>query len=261
MDAEQKAPNQLQVALQSTLFWGCIGAVMAIVLMVIAAMMHDVRWVLAFAWPFAVFAAWEFARTCLDRKTAIWIATGIAAVVSGAFLGWLYFALAPAEPVVVKLPSSEPVRESAPQKPVATPTPAKPRLASTYKKMILICDLPRSGKTLSKKEKQAEWNRYADVMEKIFGYSVKSTVGDDELTLAVTPKQAELSPTYPVMGQTFFIKRSGDQLFVTITNEVDNVFGLIFALAIVDPEEAVAKQIIEKVEQLVHAQPGKCKFV
>jgi lysylphosphatidylglycerol synthetase-like protein (DUF2156 family) len=95
MGEEQKAQSQLQLAIQSTAFWGCVGAFMAIVLMVVAAMMHDVRWVLAFAWPFAVFAAWEFARTCSSRKRIVNSVTGISVIVTGALLGWLYLALAP----------------------------------------------------------------------------------------------------------------------------------------------------------------------
>jgi hypothetical protein len=97
----------------------------------------------------------------------------------------------------------------APPTPAPLPMPPRPRLASTYKKMILVCDAPRSGKTLSKKEKQAEWNKYADLMEKIFGYSVKSTVGDDEVTLAIAPKQ-EVTSAIPITRQTYFIKRVGD---------------------------------------------------
>jgi hypothetical protein len=82
MGEEQAAPPWYQ----STLFWGCVGAFLAIVLTVLAAMMHDVRWVLAFAWPFAAFAAWEFARTYFSRKIVIWTTTGIVALVSGFFL-------------------------------------------------------------------------------------------------------------------------------------------------------------------------------
>jgi hypothetical protein len=62
-------------------------------------------------------------------------------------------------------------------------------------------------------------------MGKIFGFSVKRTVEDDEF--AVKPKQAR--PTL-VTEQTFFIKRAGDQVFVTITNEADNFFGVLLAL-------------------------------
>jgi hypothetical protein len=40
---------------QSTLLWGCIGAFLAIVLTVVAAMMKDIRWLLFVAWPFAIF--------------------------------------------------------------------------------------------------------------------------------------------------------------------------------------------------------------
>jgi hypothetical protein len=88
-------------------------------------------------------------------------------------------------------------------------------------------------------------------MEKIFGFSAKRTVEDDEF--AVRPKQAQ--PTL-VTEQTFFIKRAGDQVFVTITNEADNFFGVLLAL-----EETTAKQTKDEIERLVHVEPRKCKFV
>ncbi len=163
---------------------------------------------------------------------------------------------------VLNAPAVLVATETLPAPPASRPTPppAKPRLASTYKKMILVCDSPKPAKTMSKKEKQAEWDKYADLMEKIFGYSVKSRVGDDEVTFSITLKP-EAEAAFPIQGQTYLIKRAGDKLFVSITNEVDNVFGIFFALAAVDSEEATAKQVIEKVEQLVHVEPGKCKFV
>jgi hypothetical protein len=47
---------------QSTLLWGCVGAVLTIVLTVVAAMIKDLRFLLIVAWPFAIIAGWEFAR-------------------------------------------------------------------------------------------------------------------------------------------------------------------------------------------------------
>jgi hypothetical protein len=84
-----------QSALQSTFFWGCVALVAAIVFTVLAAMIHDIRWLLVLAWPFAVFAAWEFARTCTKRSDVVRAVTNASAIIAGVGLGWLYFALAP----------------------------------------------------------------------------------------------------------------------------------------------------------------------
>jgi len=179
-----------------------------------------------------------------------WQKAIIAVLMGSGVLGfdYWYYSNVPNAPAVVVSPPP----------PVPTTSPTRPKLVSTYKKIILVCDVPRSGKVPSKKEKRAEWDRYIDLMEKIFGYSVKATVGDDEVTLTVLPQQGAPSM---VIGQTLFFKRSGDQIFVTITNDAPSVFGLIFALATFDREDATAKEIMNKVEQMVHAEPGKCKFV
>ena len=98
--------GRLQPALQSTFFWGCIAMVAAIVLAVVAAMIHDIRWVLIFAWPFAIFAAWEFARICSTKKSVVLSAAGIAIVITGVLLGWLYFALAPTKIAIDSVPDA-----------------------------------------------------------------------------------------------------------------------------------------------------------
>jgi hypothetical protein len=82
---------------QSTFFWGCAGSVLAIILTVVAAMSHDDRWLLLFAWPFAAFAIWEFARTWSISRNIIWSITFLGAVLSGLLLVWLYMSLAPIE--------------------------------------------------------------------------------------------------------------------------------------------------------------------
>jgi hypothetical protein len=102
------SPNPLQAALQSTLFWGCVAMVAAIVLAVAAAMIHDFRWGLIFAWPFAVLAVWEFVRYFSKKKIVVRSTAGASVVIFGALLGWLYSALAPSmrygRPLDEKLP-------------------------------------------------------------------------------------------------------------------------------------------------------------
>jgi hypothetical protein len=110
---------------------------------------------------------------------------------------------------------------------------------------------PRSVETkgrLSGTSSLTSWKKYSDFLQR--------GLEDDEF--AVRPKQAQ--PTL-VTEQTFFIKRAGDQVFVTITNEADNFFGVLLALGPVDPEETTAKQTKDEIERLVHVEPGKCKFV
>ena len=53
---KKTASNLLLATLQSTFLWGCICMVATIFFAVVAVMIHDVRWLLIFAWPFATFA-------------------------------------------------------------------------------------------------------------------------------------------------------------------------------------------------------------
>src|SRR6266446_944198 len=82
---------------QSALFWGCISAVVAIVIAVLVAMLKDVRGLLFFAWPFAAIAVWEFARTWGSAGHVKWITAGGSLVAAIALFG-LYLGLAPEVP-------------------------------------------------------------------------------------------------------------------------------------------------------------------
>jgi hypothetical protein len=140
-------------------------------------------------------------------------------------------------------------------------SPAKPKLASTMSRVILVCDSPKLEKPPSLAKRKAELAERIDVMQKIFGYSVKGDVTDNELTLSATFNTATGS-----MKQDWLAKRTGDKIFVSITNETgpDNVMRLIWvlgSLAPLDPEEDFAKQTKEKVEQFLKVEPGKCKLV
>ena len=44
---------------ESNLFWGSISIAIGIVLTVVAAMMHDIRWLLIFAWVFFALGIWR----------------------------------------------------------------------------------------------------------------------------------------------------------------------------------------------------------
>jgi hypothetical protein len=97
---------------QSTFFWGCAGAVLAIVLTVVAAMAHDIRWLLGIAWPFAMFAIWEFARTWFAKRVHIVAITGAGMILSGLLLGCLYRSLSPTETIPPVAKASQPPASS-----------------------------------------------------------------------------------------------------------------------------------------------------
>jgi hypothetical protein len=56
---------------EGTMLWGAGGSAIAIVLTVIAAMKHDLRWLLIFAWPFATLAVLAICRAVLNRKALV----------------------------------------------------------------------------------------------------------------------------------------------------------------------------------------------
>jgi len=89
--------DRLQRLMQNTFLWGCVGMAAAIVLTAVAAMSHDIRWLLWIAWPFMSFAIWEFARTWLIDKEKILSITFLGILLSGLALAWLYNSLAPSD--------------------------------------------------------------------------------------------------------------------------------------------------------------------
>jgi hypothetical protein len=103
---------------QSTLFWGCVSAVIAIVIAVVVAMIKDVRWLLFVAWPFATIAVLEFARTWSSPKRIRWI-TAVGGIASAVGLVGLYLWLAPES-------SRAPSAQSGPQAAALSGTPKGP---------------------------------------------------------------------------------------------------------------------------------------
>jgi hypothetical protein len=166
---------------------------------------------------------------------------------------------------VIQQSTPTPVPEPTLQPPVqsvVTPAPAKPKLISTYKKMVLVCDRPKPAKRPTPKERKAELAKYVDLMQKVFGLTVKSTLGEDELTLQVAPQQVDATSAIPTLEETYLIKRAGDQLFVTITKVVGGGdMAALFASFPVDPDDAATKQVVGQIEQLTHSEAGKCKLI
>ena len=146
--------------------------------------------------------------------------------------------------------------------PAPPPPPAKPKLLSNLTKMVLVCDSPKAtGKTPSLKERKAELAKFLDLMQKMFGFPTTGSVAEDEFSFSVEVPQ----PTGGNLKQDYLMKRSGDKIFVSITNHMPaNALAFIFALASfapIDPDEDVAKQTQAKVEEMVKVEPGKCKFI
>jgi hypothetical protein len=114
---------------------------------------------------------------------------------------------------------------------------------------------------MSLAKKKAELAERLALVEKLYGRSIKGNVTESEATLSTTVD----TPTGTVK-QDLFVKRVDDKLYVSITNEVaagsasSVLFGLA-SLAALDPDEDFAKQMKEKVENIIQVEPGKCKFI
>jgi len=89
---------------QSTFFWGCVGVFITIVVTVVAAMIKDLGWLLALAWPFAGLAIWEFSRIWSAPHVSKWL-TGIGTIIAGCALLGLYVLLAPPPPAPPPAPT------------------------------------------------------------------------------------------------------------------------------------------------------------
>ena len=85
----EETGRSLERLLQSTLLWGSGSLALAIIITVVAAMTHDIRWALFFSIPFAGFAGWEFTRTLVDNKRASIIATISTILAWSAMMGFL----------------------------------------------------------------------------------------------------------------------------------------------------------------------------
>lgn len=79
---------------EGTLLWGALGTVVAIVLVVVGAILKDLRWLLAAAWPFACLVVWAVTKGLHSRRLRGVVAIlGLVIATSGLY--WLYAALDP----------------------------------------------------------------------------------------------------------------------------------------------------------------------
>jgi len=80
---------------ESTLLWGALGAALAMVLTVVAAMMKDLRWLLILAWPFFVFSGWSICKNVITHKFWRNLVSFASALIFGIALLWLNSYLGP----------------------------------------------------------------------------------------------------------------------------------------------------------------------
>ena len=84
---------------ESTALWGALGAAVAIVLVVVAAMVKDLRWLLIVAWPFFCLAGWAALRG-VKRSIIKWPSIGFTSCLIGCGLLWANSILRPVVPSV-----------------------------------------------------------------------------------------------------------------------------------------------------------------
>jgi hypothetical protein len=125
---------------ESNLLWGPLALAGGIILTVVAAMKHDVRWLLWCAWPCFSVAIWWLAR----RTREVWLVSILGIIVAGGLLLWLSNWLRGSQQVAsthtLPVPSSEKLAPTPdttqPQIPAIKPVeiPAKPTPAASARR-------------------------------------------------------------------------------------------------------------------------------
>jgi hypothetical protein len=250
--------SRLQSALQSTLFWGCLCMVATIVLTVVAVMIHDFRWILVFAWPFAGVAVWEIARVIFTSRFVVRAITAVATVISGAMLLWLYAALAP-----IELPGSI-ATESPKAIPLLTPSLTK-IITSTSLMAGYQCKTDGIVPTQKKMDKTAEnFKKYIERYAGIFGF--KATIQRVE-----GGNKAELIPdlsiylhtreTFP-RKITLDIRRIGKNIVGVYSGEfIDNWLIQYFVRKPLVPDSRQETDLRSLIEDLAEVNKGDCELL
>ena len=137
----------------------------------------------------------------------------------------------------------------------------KPKLFSTLRKTILVCDKPKTDPELSTKEREIELNKYADIMQGTFGIAVSHTAIPNGIRLQFLMPPHGGDATTEVTQQAWEIRRLNDQLYINITNEVAGGMAFLFGIFPVDPDDDITKATVAQVEKFIGAQSGKCKLL
>jgi hypothetical protein len=109
------SPNDDLPWYESTTLWRALGAAVAIVLVVVAAMVKDLRSLLAVAWPFFCLAGWA-ALKGVKKWSIKWALVGATSCLLGLGLLWLHAILGP--PIQDNVASAKPAQPT-----TTTPSP------------------------------------------------------------------------------------------------------------------------------------------
>lgn len=107
---------------ESALFWGFFSLGFGILLTVVAAMRHDIRWLLWFAAPCFIISAWALAKNWL-KGLYLWLATSIGALLIIGGITWMYVWL---HPTPVEINTQVPQSEQKPNSTITNSTPSTP---------------------------------------------------------------------------------------------------------------------------------------
>jgi hypothetical protein len=121
------------------------------------------------------------------------------------------------------------------------------------------CDKPKPGKPLSTKERQSLLDKNADLMRKLWDVTVNSKATGDEITLEIIYHKPIGSPALQVKREVWFVKRSGEKLYVTASRDWVGVIVYMLDLARPDADDPTVKSTVEHAEKLTETAPGKCK--
>lgn len=184
---------------------------------------------------------WGSKSACMCGATILFVGIGI----------FLYFHFQPKPVEVASAP--------APKQPIATPIPVRPKIGSTYAKVIIECDNPKPEKPLSKKERQTRLDQQVDLLKKVWGYTATGKATEDEITLDITYSMPVGSPVLQIKRETWFVKRSEDKLFVTISKDYTGIIAYMLPLAQLDAEDPTIKSTVEQARTFTQTAPDKCK--
>jgi hypothetical protein len=244
-----------QIALQSTFLWGCVGVAGAVVLAVVAAMIHDIRWVLIFAWPFAGFAVWEFARTIYRSKVKIYGATSAGALLTGALLAWLYFALAPTGTRVADSAPAEIAKQGAS---IGSPIP----LLSTSGKTFFRCPLPPVPTDRTLKQIDSDLEERMDAARDVFGVFLEVSEIRNGRKIVMTPATPEGQQRMAGATKwTFEMRKSGPELLVTSIVDLPEPLGSLLKIIPIDPKSDQVALGNKWIEDLLHIPSGQCRML
>jgi hypothetical protein len=247
---EKSAYERLQNILQSTLLWGSVCMFATIVLTVVAVMVHDFRWILGLAWPFAAAAIWEFSRLYFSRRTIIIAVTSVFSMASAALLGWLYLALAPSEVLPPPPPPPPPSKETKPGSVVS----------STFGWTEYKCKWDGVMPDQKAQDRNtAAFRRYISILAETMGGNVAfpKILGGDKAE--ITPKPGDNRwGNYSKLS--FEIRRLGKDLLGIFAAEFVNDPFKVISNQVMQPDSDFESRIRKRIEDVAGVRKGECEL-